>query len=151
MLEIINYFASDDQAHWLAEIRRCEWRAAKFLADLLEKDRFAAELGQGTVYLLADGRSLVSFVTLSARDCIPDEKLYPWIGFVHTSPEYRGHRYAGLLIDHAARAAFDAGVQRVYLATDHIGLYEKYGFEYFENRFSVYGEDSRVYVREADI
>jgi len=42
-------------------------------------------------------------------------------------------------------------VQRVYLATDHIGLYEKYGFEYFENRVSVYGEDSRVYVREADI
>lgn len=151
MLEIINYFSSEDRAHWLEEIRRCEWRAAKFLADLLEKDRFNAELGQGTVYLLTDGRSLVSFVTLSERDCIPDEQLYPWIGFVHTSPEYRGHRYAGILIDHAARAAFTAGMRRVYLATDHVGLYEKYGFEYLEYRVSVYGEDSRVYYREADV
>lgn len=147
-MQIIDYFKDDRQAHWLAQIRQCEWRAAKFLAELLREGRFPQTLGEGTLYLLADGDVLVSFLTLAQRDCIADEALSPWIGFVHTSPEYRGQRYVGRLLDHAVKAAGAHGAQRVYICTDHVGLYEKYGFTYMENRVSIYGEDSRVYFRE---
>ena len=146
-MQIIDYFHTDDQPHWLATIAENEWRAAKFLAELLAKGDFHCTLGEGTVYLLTEGDDLVSFLTLAERDCV-DVPYGPWIGFVHTAPEYRGHRHVGKLIDHACAVAREQGVQRVYLCTDHVGLYEKYGFTYLENRVSVYGEDSRIYVRE---
>ncbi len=146
-MKIINYFHAEDQPHWLAQIASCEWRAARFLAQLLEKGEFHQTVGEGTLYLLTDGDKLVSFLTLAEKDCI-EANCSPWIGFVHTAPEYRGHRHVGRLIDHACAVAREHGAARVYICTDHVGLYEKYGFTYLENRVSIYGEDSRVYVRE---
>lgn len=149
-MHIIDYFACNDQPHWRAAIAENEWRAAKYLARLLEQGSFHDEVGNGTVYLLTEGDRLISFVTLAEHDCV-DVPYGPWIGFVHTAPEYRGHRHIGKLIDHACAAAREHGVQRVYLCTDHVGLYEKYGFIYLENRVSIYGEDSRIYVRDTSL
>ena len=146
-MQIISYYLADNKETWLAQIAAQEWRAAKFLAELLAKGEFNKAVGKGTVLLLTEGDRLVSFLSLAERDCI-DAPYGPWIGFVHTAPEYRGHRYVGRLIDHACGLARDHGTARVYICTDHVGLYEKYGFTYLENRVSIYGEDSRVYVRE---
>lgn len=146
-MQIIDYFACNDKTHWRTAIAENEWRAAKHLARLLEQGNFHDEVGKGTVYLLTEGDKLVSFLTLAERDCV-DVPYGPWIGFVHTAPEYRGHRYVGKLIDHACTVAGKHGTARVFLCTDHVGLYEKYGFTYLENRVSIYGEESRVYVRE---
>ena len=146
-MQIIDYFHDERQPHWRAAILENEWRAAKFLAELLTKGEFHTAVGKGTVYLLTDGDKLVSFITLAERDCV-DAPYGPWIGFIHTAPKYRGHRYVGKLIDHACTVACEHGAVRVYLCTDHVGLYEKYGFTYLENRVSIYGEDSRIYVRE---
>lgn len=150
-MQIIDYFKDDRQEHWLSQIEAYEWRAAKYLARLLTKNEFHSEVGRGTLFLLTDGDKLVSFLTLAERDCIDAPEYTPWIGFAHTAPEYRGHRHMGKLIDHACAAAREHGAARVYLCTDHVGLYEKYGFAYLENRVSIYGEDSRVYVREVNV
>ncbi len=147
-MQIIDYFQADDQSRWLTQIAACEWRAAKFLAELLTKGEFNQAVGSGTVFLLIDGDKLVSFVSLAERDCVDAPDFTPWIGFVHTAPEYRGHRHVGKLLDHACAVAHQHGAARVYLDTDHVGLYEKYGFTYLENRVDINGEDSRIYVRE---
>lgn len=146
-MQIIDYFRDARQQHWLRQIAGYEWRAAKFLAQLLGEGRFHEALGRGTLYLLTEGDALVSFLTLAERDCIDAADLSPWIGFVHTAPEHRGHRHAGRLLEHALRVAGEHGARQVYICTDHMGLYEKYGFSYLENRVSIYGEDSRVLVR----
>ena len=149
-MKMIDYFKDERQEHWLSQIAQYEWRAARFLAQLLAEGRFHSTLGQGTLYLLAEEDTLVSFLTLAERDCIDEPAWAPWIGFVHTAPEYRGQRCAGRLIDHAVREAGRHGAKQVYICTDHVGLYEKYGFTYLENRTSIYGEESRVYVRKPD-
>ena len=146
-MEIINYFESADREHWLAEIRKCDWRAAPVLADFLENGTFYEKLGDGVLLLLTDGDRLVSFVTFAQWDCIDDKSLYPWIGFVFTAPEYRGHRYAGRLIERCEELARQNNVSQIYISTDHEGLYEKYGFEYKENRVDIYGDDSRIYIK----
>lgn len=98
--------------------------------------------------MLVDGDVLVSFVTLSAQNCIADPALMPWLGFFHTAPEYRGNHYGKLLIDGVCEFARKANYNKIYIATDHIGLYEKYGFVFLENRIDIWGVDSRIYVRE---
>ena len=146
-MEIFDYF-STEQLSWIDKIRACDWGAAKFLADLLEQNKFHNVLGNGSLFIMADGEKLVSFCTLTCRDCIKDDDLFPWIGFVFTSPEYRGKRYSGEVIESACKRALRQGFDKVYLATDHIGLYEKYGFTYMENRTDIYGEESRIYFRK---
>ena len=146
-MEILNYFDCNDREHWLAEIKKSDWRAASVLADFLESGTFFEKLGDGVLLLLTDGVRLVSFLTFTQRDCIDDDELYPWIGFVFTVPEYRGHRYAGRLIGRCEELACEHNVENIYVCTDHSGLYEKYGFEYKENRVDIYGTDSKIYIK----
>ena len=146
-MNVINFYESDNQRALIEKIEKGDWRAAKFLAKLLRERSFQQTTGGGTVYLMMDGENIVSFVTLTRQDCIADESLYPWLGFFYTFPAYRGHRYGGQLLAYAAEEVKKRGCGQVYLATDHVGLYEKYGFSYLENRVDIYGEDSRIYVK----
>lgn len=146
-MDIFDYF-SNEQRGWIKKIRACDWRAAKFLADLLEQNKFHNVLGNGSLFIMVDGEKLVSFCTLTQRDCIKDDDMYPWVGFVFTAPDYRGKRYSGEVIEAACKRALDQNFDKVYLATDHVGLYEKYGFTYLESRTDIYGEESRIYFRK---
>lgn len=146
-MEIIDYFKSDKPEHWLAEIKKSDWQGAAFLAKLIEENSFHDTLGTGTLLLLAEGDRLVSFLTFAERDCIDDDSLFPWIGCVYTFPEYRGHRNVGKLIRRCEEIAAENSIPRIYLCTDHVGLYEKYGFSYMENRIDLHGEDSRIYFK----
>ena len=146
-MQIVDYFAAEQPATLIDQIEAGQWGAAKFLAKLLREGSFRQAVGAGTVYLLMDGEQLVSFVTLTHQDCVRDEALYPWLGFFYTFPAYRGHRYGGQLLDHAVAQAAKQGHSRVYLATDHVGLYEKYGFTYWQDRLDIYGDNSRIYIK----
>lgn len=147
-MKIINFHESENQGELIAKISQCDWSAAKFLAELLQTNTFLSRLGgEGELYILMDGNRLVSFATLTRQDSVCDERLFPWIGFVYTAPEYRGSRCAGRVLAHAEAAAAKRGHKCVYLATDHVGLYEKYGYEYLENRIDVWADENRVYCK----
>ncbi len=147
-MKVISFYGSSRQEHWLEEIKKSDWRAGAFLFRLLTEGRFFEECGEGSkVLLLTDGDKLVSFCTYAEKDEIQPTELTPWIGFVYTFPEYRGHRYAGLLFDEAGRLAREEGFKAMYLCTDHVGLYEKYGFEFIGRMTGMHGEKSDVFVR----
>lgn len=145
-MKVLSYFECENKEKWIPKIRECDWGAAKFLADLLEKNTFS-EVLDGELYILADNENIVSFCTLTKKDCIDDNTLYPWIGFVYTHNNYRGNRYSKEVIDYACKRAEKMGYDTIYLATDHIGFYEKYGFEYIESRTDIYNEQSRIYKK----
>ena len=148
-MEVINYFDSDRQSHWLNEIQKGDWRAAGFLYELLSKGTFHDTVGDTSkVLLLTDGDSLVSFCTYAEKDDIQSTDITPWMGFVYTFPEYRGHHYVGLLMEEIERLARKGGVSEVYISTNHIGLYEKYGCEFKTEMKDMAGEMSRVYVKK---
>lgn len=147
-MNVINYFDSDRKAHWLEEIKKSGWSASAFLHKLLCDNTFFDVMGERSeVLLLTDGDDLISHCTFAERDDIQPTDLTPWVGFVYTFPKYRGHRYAGKLFDEVERIAKAQGVPAIYLSTNHIGLYEKYGFELFDNMDDIDGEPSRVYIK----
>ena len=147
-MKIIEYFGCENKSHWLDEIRKSDWRAAEFLVSLITENKIRETLGDDTkLFILTDGDNAAAFLTLSRKDCIDDFSLFPWAGFVYTYPEYRGNRFSGRLLEYAADEARRQGYHALYVCTDETGLYEKYGFEYMENRTDVWGDDSRIYVR----
>ena len=132
------------------------WGAIPFLLELLKKGTFHEYLGNGQLLLLLDENEFVggfpvlkAFVTLCDKDEVIAPELFPWIGFVFTFPEYRGKRVSGLLIDYAIKLAkkLYPESENVYISTDSVGLYEKYGFLFMEERDTVWGEKTRVYKR----
>ncbi|MBP5606058.1 MAG: GNAT family N-acetyltransferase [Ruminiclostridium sp.] len=148
-LKIIRFFESDSPAHWLEEIKRCDWNGGKYLHGLLWEGTFFDIVGKNSeVLLLTDGDELISFCTYAEKDDIQPTELTPWIGFVYTFPKHRGHRYMGLLFEEAERLAKNDHFSGIYISTDHTGLYEKYGCEYMTELTDIHGNPSRVYVKK---
>lgn len=147
-MKIIEYFSTDNKEYWLSKIKESDWGAGQFLYDLLKNQKLKPYVGENTkVLLLVDGENLVSFCTFADKDDIQPTELTPWIGWVYTFPYYRGNRYVGKLLCYAEMLAEEAGFKNVYISTNHEGLYEKYGYNFFQMMKDMNGEDSRVYVR----
>ena len=148
-MEVREFYGIADQAYWLDQIKKSDWGAGKYLYELLSRNELKKLCGDTTkVFLLTDNRELVSFCTLAELDDIRDTDIGPWIGFVYTFPQYRGHRYMGSLLEHAYETAKRDGAEQIYISTGETGLYEKYGYSFYQMMKDMHGEDSRVYRRE---
>ncbi len=54
----------------------------------------------------------------------------------------------GLLLEFAYEAAKSKGAYQIYISTNETGLYEKYGYSFYQMMKDMNGEDSRVYSIE---
>lgn len=148
-MEIIDFYASDDQKHWLDKIQKSDWTAGKYLYELLRDQKLKELCGESTkALLLIDGDKLLSFCTYAEQDDVWEASLTPWVGFVYTFPEYRGKRRVGKLLEYAYALAKNDGHQHIYISTGEIGLYEKYGYSFWKMMKDIHGEDSRVYITD---
>lgn len=75
--------------------------------------------------------------------------LSPNICAVYTLREHRGRGLAGGLLNMAVEDMAARGISPLYLATDHTGFYEKYGWEYI-CPVQCEGDDhpSRMYIHK---
>lgn len=147
-VNIVEYFSTDNKEYWLSKIKESDWGAGQFLYELLKNQKLKEYVGENTkVFMLIEGENLISFCTFADKDDIQPTELTPWIGWVYTFPDYRGHRYVGKLLSYAEELAKEDGINNIYVSTNHNGLYEKYGYEFYEMMKDMHGEDSRVYVR----
>lgn len=132
--EMIQYF----QAKWASE------NTMKIYEDCISHCITAASpLPQW--YLLKEEDEVIGCAGLITNDFISRMDLYPWICAVYIEKAHRGNRYGFELL---AKALFDAkanGYEYAYLCTDHVGYYEKAGFEYIGLGYHPWGESSRIY------
>ena len=148
-MDILEYFSLEDKAFWADQIENSDWGAGKYLAYLLKENKFFDMVGKKSkVLMLCDDKNLISFCTLAEFDDVQPTSLTPWIGFIYTCPNYRGKRLAGKLLSHAEALARCDGATHTYISTNHIDLYEKYGYEFFETMKDIEGEDTRVYRKK---
>jgi len=145
-VKIIDYFETENKDFWREEINKSDWGAGQFLYRLLNNNQLIELCGKSTkVLMLVDRKTLISFCTLAEQDDVRDPSLTPWIGFVYTFPEFRGHRYVGKLLEYAKNLASNNGARQIYISTNHMGLYEKYGYSFYKVMKDNGDEDSRVY------
>ena len=101
-------------------------------------------------YLAFDGERIVGGCGVIENDFHPRIDLTPNVCAVVVDEAYRGRGIAGSLLDAACRDMAGRGVRTLYLLTDHIGFYERYGWE-FLCKVTGNGESkpSRMYVHRA--
>lgn len=154
-MRIIEYFEQTDelQKYLRQQIVQGDWRAAKYLYEVLEQGKLKEQYGESTrLLLLMEKMEVLAFCTLAERDEIVEEEtepyMKPWIGFVYTYPGHRGHRYSEKLIRQACGLAKQDGYEKVYLSSNEIGLYEKYGFVFLGKMHTVWGEETQVFEKK---
>lgn len=98
-------------------------------------------------YVALDGERIVGGLGVIENDFHPRVDLSPNVCAVYTEKDMRGKGIAGALLDFACRDFYKRGIVTLYLLTDHVSFYERYGWEYF---CAVTGdgekEPSRMYV-----
>lgn len=77
-----------------------------------------------------------------------ETKRSPWLTTLFVEPDLRGWHYGELLMNHARYEAGKLGFDKMYLATDHIGFYEKYGFGRLDLELVCVGTPDRKYMRQ---
>ena len=79
---------------------------------------------------LFDSSHIIGGLGVIENDFHSRKDLSPNISAVFTLSAYRGVRISQLLINKAIEMMHQVNIDTLYVITNHIGLYEKYGFEY---------------------
>ena len=82
-------------------------------------------------YLCLDGDRIVGGLGVIENDFHDRKDLTPNVCAVYTEEDCRCQGIAGRLLDMAVEDMRAKGISPLYLVTDHIGFYERYGWEYF--------------------
>ena len=75
---------------------------------------------------------LIGFISLFKYDGDERKDLTPWYATMYVKKEYRGKGYSKILNDAILNEAKTLGYDKVYLKSDLINYYEKFGAKYIE-------------------
>ena len=97
-------------------------------------------------YLLMEGENVAAGAGVIENDFHDRPDLRPNLCALYVEPPYRGRGLARALLD-AVRADMGAlGEDRLYLVTDHVGFYERYGWEFLTPVHDIEGVPERMYT-----
>ena len=81
-------------------------------------------------YLCLSGNQIIGGMGVIENDFHDRKDLTPNVCAVFTEEGYRGQGIAGNLLNMVVNDMKSKGISPIYLLTDHIGFYEKYGWEF---------------------
>ncbi len=81
-------------------------------------------------YFCIDGNQIIGGMGVIENDFHDRKDLTPNVCAVYTDEKYRCQGIAGNLLNMVVDDMKSKGVSPIYLVTDHIGFYEKYGWEF---------------------
>ncbi|MBE6466997.1 MAG: GNAT family N-acetyltransferase [Alphaproteobacteria bacterium] len=112
----------------LLEILQKEWpEAYGWLTDVID-DWSISDFPQ--IVVATQNKEIIGYYSLVAKELVKDNHNYtPWLGTLFIREKYRGNHYSSILIDDVCQRVKNMGYSNLFLATEHIGYYEKFGFE----------------------
>lgn len=83
--------------------------------------------------ILLDEENLVGFISIFPQDGDFEKELSPWYATMYVKKEYRGRGYSKVLNDAILEEARKRGIETIYLKTELINYYEKFGAVYIKD------------------
>lgn len=115
----------DNAAGWFCS----KWGVSKE-AYLECMDAYLAKETEYGWYLCLDGEKIVAGLGVIENDFHERKDLAPNVCAVYTEERYRRKGIAGKLLNIVAEDLRAKGISPVYLITDHINFYERYGWQF---------------------
>ena len=82
-------------------------------------------------YICLDGDKIVGGLGVIDNDFHDRKDLTPNVCAVYTEEDYRCQGISGNLLNMVVEDMKSKGITPIYLVTDHIGFYERYGWEFY--------------------
>lgn len=137
---------SETAVRLLEFVKNCSWLEAKeHIAQNIENWVF--EDWEAMFAAVADGK-IVGMASIMKTDYYPLPEVFPWVSSVFVEEEYRGRRISEKMIAFANSYARKIGFDRTYIPTEHVGLYEKYGYHFVREITNYGGGKDRLLVKE---
>ena len=83
--------------------------------------------------VLLDNDILIGFISIFPTDGNERKDLSPWYATMYVKEEFRGKEYSKILNNAILEEAKKRGFKKLYLKTDLINYYEKFGAKFLEN------------------
>ncbi|WNS41106.1 GNAT family N-acetyltransferase [Paenibacillus sp. MMS20-IR301] len=112
-------------------------------------ESLSAEAGLPFTFLLLKNGKIIGFYQLIEQEYISRKDLSPWISPLFIDENERGRGLGSVLLEHARKMAGQLGYAKVYLTTDHILYYEKYGFREIGLDNFAWGRPTKIYEHDA--
>ena len=116
----------DTAAQWF----NSKWGVPKEAYHECMQDYLSGETELGW-YLCLDGEKIVGGMGVIENDFHDRKDLSPNVCAVYTEDSHRKMGIAGELLNMVVEDLKSKGISPVYLVTDHIGFYERYGWEFY--------------------
>lgn len=124
--------------------QNCSWIAGDHLAMLLRESKMT---DWESAFALMDEDGIWGFCTLLKTDYYPENRYSPWISTIFVDEQKRGAKLCGSLIAAAIAHAKVTGFTKVYIPSDMIGFYEKFGFEKIDELLNYGGDVDNVFMK----
>lgn len=137
-MEIINIKPNSNYLKEYIKLCSVEWGSKKseqemekYISDkeqrILIEDKVISVLG------LIEDNVLLGFISLFRYEDEKDKELTPWYATMYVKKGYRGKGYSRILNGEILKEAKKLGYKKVYLKTDLINYYEKFGAKYIKD------------------
>ena len=83
--------------------------------------------------ILLDEDKLVGFISIFEIDGDERQDLTPWYATMYVKKEYRGRGLSKILNDAILEEARNRGFNKIYLKSDLVNYYEKFGAKYMDD------------------
>lgn len=144
--EIISVRDNPDYLETAADYLSSKWKIDRKIYHDSISDSIYTENTLPRWYLMKDSDNIIGAFGLIENDFMVRKDLMPWICAIYIEEHMRGKQLGLLLLEKGKEEARKLGFSKLYLCTDHIGFYEKYGWNYFGDEESEFGGYTRVYV-----
>ena len=109
---------------------------------------FSGEKDLPQCYMMLKADNIIGYYQLVEQELILRKDLSPWITTVFIDEQERGQRLSSKLLEHGRTVAGKLGYAKVYLTTDHIQFYEKFGFREIGLDKFVFGRPTKIYEHD---
>jgi GNAT superfamily N-acetyltransferase len=99
-------------------------------------------------YIMVRDEKIIGFYQLVEQELLVRKDLSPWITCIFIDEKERGKRLSARLLKHGRSIAGNLGYEKVYLTTDHIQFYEKFGFREIGLSNFIWGRPSKIYEHD---
>lgn len=137
-MQVVNIKSNSNYLKEYIKLCSLEWGSKKskeemekYIADkekrILSGDKVISILG------LVRENVLLGFISLFRYEDESNKELTPWYATMYVKNEYRGNGYSKILNNAILKEAKMLGYKKVYLKTNLINYYEKFGAKYIRN------------------
>ncbi|MBO7425413.1 MAG: GNAT family N-acetyltransferase [Clostridiales bacterium] len=133
------------QKELISFIENCSWIETKeHLAKLIRDWKFT---DWETMFVAKTDGRIIGMASVLKEDYYPTHDIFPWVSSIFVSEEYRGQRISGKLIEAANIYLKDQGFTKSYIPSEHVGLYEHYGYQYVRDITNYGGSEDHLYEK----